>query len=107
MESQGIHFPVIYIYRKHGCPTSPNWRCLSWMDYTKALYSSHGALITYVDDNFTVFLIKKINSSYIWDGLFLKLKHCNMQNEIIVANLYKPPRDNNNTANIKAFREEL
>ena len=30
-----------------------------------------------------------------------------MQNEIIVGNLYKPPRDTNNTANITAFREEL
>ena len=29
-----------------------------------------------------------------------------MQNEIIVENLYKPPRDNNNTANITVFREE-
>ena len=30
-----------------------------------------------------------------------------MQNEIIVGKLYKPPRDNNNTANITAYREEL
>ena len=43
----------------------------------------------------------------IWDGLFVKLKHEKMQNAIIIGNLYKPPRNNNNIANISAFKEEL
>ena len=75
--------------------------------YIKATSSSHVGLITYIDDIYTLSLIKNIDISYIWDGLFLKLEHDNMQNEIIVGNLYIPPRDNNNTANITAFGEEL
>ena len=110
MKSQGIHFPVICIQETWLSDESK--LAMVKLDgyqtfYTKASSSSHGGLITYVDDIYEVSLIKKIDSSSIWDGLFLKLKHSNMQNEIIVGNLYKPPRDNNNTANITAFREEL
>ena len=110
MKSQGIHFPVICIQETWLSDESK--LAMVKLDgyqtfYTKAPSSSHGGLITYVDDIYEVSLIKRIDSSSIWDGLFLKLKHSNMQNEIIVGNLYKPPRDNNNTANITAFREEL
>ena len=109
MRSQGIHFPVIFLQETWLSDESK--LAMGKLDayqtfYTKASSSSHGSLITYVDDIYTVSLIKKINSSDIWDGLFLKFKNCNMQNEIIVGN-YKPPRDNNNNANITAFREEL
>ena len=75
--------------------------------HLKASSSAHGGLITYVDDKYDVSVIKKIDNSLIWDGLFLKLKHEKMQNAIIIGNLYKPPRNNNNIANISAFKEEL
>ena len=52
-------------------------------------------------------MIKKVEMSTIWDGLFLKLKHEEMQNEVIIGNLCKPPRNNNNIANIRAFIEEI
>ena len=64
-------------------------------------------LITYVDEKYDVSVIKKIEMSTIWDGLFLKLKIEEMQNEVIIGNLYKPPRNNNNIANISAFIEEI
>ena len=45
--------------------------------------------------------------STIWDGLFLQLKNEEMQNEVIIGNLYKPPRNNNNIAKISAFIQEI
>ena len=61
----------------------------------------------YIDDKFDVTLVKTIENSSIWEGLFLELKHESLQNKITIGNLYKPPRDNNSARNINAFREEL
>ena len=108
--SQHIYFPVICIQE-------------TWIDdesklpmvsiegyeyfYVKPSSSSHGGVITYVDNAYEVSVLKKINSSNVWEGLFLELNHESIKNKIIVGNLYKPPRDNNNAANINAFTMEL
>ena len=63
--------------------------------------------ITYVNNTFEVSVRKKIDNSNIWEGLFLELKHESIKYKIIVGDLYKPPRHNNNAANINAFTIEL
>ena len=69
--------------------------------------SSHGGLNTYVDNEFDVSVTKKIDNSTVWEGLFLELTHSSLNNKIIVGNIYKPLRDNNNPANINIFMAEL
>ena len=108
--SQHIYFPVICIQE-------------TWIDdesklpmvsiegyeyfYAKPSSSSHGGVITYVENAYEVSVLTKINSSNVWEGLSLELNHESIKNKIIVGNLYKPPRDNNNAANINAFIMEL
>ena len=75
--------------------------------HSNASSSTHGGFITYVDEKYDVSVIKKIEMSTTWNGLFLKLKHEEMQNEVIIGNLYKPPRNSNNIANIRAIIEEI
>ena len=69
--------------------------------------STHAGLITYVDENYDASVIKKIEMSTVWDGLFLNVKHEEMQNKVIIGNLYKPHRNNNNVANIRTFIEDI
>ena len=110
MHSQNIHFPVICI-QETWLNDESRLPLVSLDGYqtfnSNASSSTHGGLITYVDENYDVSVIKKIEKSTIWDGLFLKVKHEEMQNEVIIGNLYKPPRNNNNVANIRAFIEEI
>ena len=75
--------------------------------YVKPTASSHGGLITYVDNSFEVTVIKKIDFSTIWEGLFLELKHDSLKNKFVIGNIYKPPRDNNNANNIYTFTTEI
>ena len=74
--SQHIYFPVICIQE-------------TWIDdesklsmvsiegyeyfYVKQSSSSHGGVITYVDNTYEVSVLKKINTSNVWEGLFLEL----------------------------------
>ena len=87
---QNIHFPVICIqetwlqdetnYLLDGC------KCF----HVNASSSSHGGLITDVDDRFDVTVTKIVNNSIIWDGLFLKLNHDSLQNKLTVGKIYNP-----------------
>ena len=108
--SQHIHFPVICIQEtwitdesKLPLVSLEGYECFN----VKPSSSSHGGLITYIDNEFDVSVTKKIDNSNVWEGLFLELTHYSLNNKIIVGNIYKPPRDNNNPANINIFMAEL
>ena len=73
----------------------------------KASCSTHGGVVTYVDNTYDVTVRAQVNNSDIWDGLFLEISHENLKNKIIVGNIYKPPKDNNNSANFKGFVSQL
>ena len=104
--SQNIHFHAICIQESwiHDDSKIPlvaleGYQCFS----IKATTSSHGGLITYVDDKYDVQVKKTVDDSNIWEGLFLELNHSSFQNKIIIGNVYKPPMDNNSARNINAF----
>ena len=108
--TQNIHFPVICIQEtwlqdetKLPLVSLNGYNCF----YGKASTSSHGGLITYIDDKFEVRVVKTVDNSNIWEGLFLELKHGSLKNKITIGNIYKPPRDNNNVRNVNTFRDEL
>ena len=78
MHSQDIHFPVICI-QETWLNDNSRLPLVSLNGYqtfhSNASSSTHGGLITYVDEKYDVSVIKKIEMSTIWDGLFLKLKN--------------------------------
>ena len=72
MHSQNIHFPVICI-QEIWLNDNSRLPLVSLINgyqtfNSNALSSSHGGLITYVDDKNKVSVIKKIQMSTIWDG---------------------------------------
>ena len=75
--------------------------------HVNASSSTHEGVVTYVDNSYDVTIKAQVNNSDIWDGLFLEIKHENMKNKIIVGNIYKPPKDNNNCGNVNGFVSEL
>ena len=77
------------------------------MFHVNATSSKHGGVVTYVDNSYDVTIKAQVNNSDIWDGLFIEIKHENMKNSIIVGNIYKPPKDNNNCDIVKGFVSEL
>ena len=106
--SQRIHFPIICIQEtwikdesKLPLVSKEGYNCY----YVKPTASSHGGLITYVDNSFEVTVITRIDFSTVWEGLFLELKHGSLKNKFVIGNIYKP-RDNNN-ANIYTFTTEI
>ena len=110
MHSHNIHFPVICIQETWLRDESRRPIISLGVYQTFNLNTSsntHGGLIACVDENYDVPVIKKIEMSTTWDGLFLKVKREEMGNVVIIENLYKPPRNNNNVANIRAYVGEI
>ena len=108
--SQNIHFPVICI--QESWITDESMLQLLQLNgyntfHVNASSSTHGGVVTYVDNSYDVTIKAQVNNSDIWDGLFLEIKHENMKNKIIVGNIYKPPKDNNNCGNVNGFVSEL
>ena len=69
--------------------------------------SNHGGLITYVDDNFVANDLCIRNDSSVWENIFVQIKVTGHRRDIIVGNVYKPPKDNNSIDNIQTFTSEL
>ena len=67
-----------------------------------------GGLITYVREihESRKLTYESITKSNTWEGLYVEVKYENGHRSII-SNVYKPPRNNNNNANIKKFMDEL
>ena len=59
--------------------------------HVNATASTHGGVVTYVDNSYDVPIKAEVNDSDIWDGLFLEMKHENLKNKIIIGNIYNPP----------------
>ena len=69
--------------------------------------SNHGGLITYVDDNFEANDLCIRNESSVWENLFVQIKGTGHSRDIILGNVYNPPKDNNSIDNIQIFTSEL
>ena len=54
--------------------------------------SERGGLITYVDNLFQYEVRQSINEYELWEGQIIQVKGGCLRNEIIVGNIYRPPR---------------
>ena len=68
--------------------------------------SNHGCLITYVDNNFDVNEAAISNESTLWENL-LRIKGTGHTRDIVVGNIYRPPKNNNNVDSLQTFTDEL
>ena len=69
--------------------------------------SAHSSLAIYLSDSFS-YLIKSVHDdSQLWDGMFVEVSGESLCDRIIIGNIYRPPRSNNNNKTIKQFCEEL
>ena len=66
-----------------------------------------GGLITYTKTNYEIRKLDICPPSGIWEGLFVDAVCADTESRLIIGNIYKPPRNNNNNANIDQFITEL
>ena len=69
--------------------------------------SRHGGLAIYVVDGLNYSIMQKVNTSKIWEALFMKIKGSELPHPIIIGNIYRPPRENNNNSSIDNFMAEF
>ena len=71
-----------------------------------ACCSSNGGLICYISDTIEANRKNEIKDSRHWEALFLELNGIDTK-PIIVGNIYRPPRSNNNNKSIENFIKEI
>ena len=69
--------------------------------------SRHGGLLCYIHNDYSFVSIDVNLTSDIWEGQFLEVSHNKTGQKCIIANIYKPPKMNNNNNNIETFMSEL
>ena len=67
----------------------------------------HGGLVIYLHEQYTYKLRNMYTRSDIWGGLFIDVSGHNLRRPITIGNIYRPPHNNNNNANIETFIEEM
>ena len=67
--------------------------------------SGHGGLLIYISTRFHYKHLSLYKKSDIWEGQFIELSGSQLERNIIIGNIYRPPRDTN--ANYHTFIEEL
>ena len=64
-----------------------------------ASVSKHGGLIIYLHESFRYKILDMYTASNIWEGMFLEISGQNLKQNIILGNIYRPPRDKNEDIN--------
>ena len=110
--SQNIRFHVICIQETWLSETSDyslmaidGYNCIHQSKRSDCI--NHGGLITYFDNNYEVERINMKNDSPLWENLFVSIKGTGHNKDIIVGNMYKPPKDDYNIKNINAFTTDI
>ena len=67
--------------------------------------SNKGGLIIYLLEKFNYDIMQSYNTSDVWEGQFVRITGGGLTNELLIGNIYRPPRDLN--INYKQFIEEL
>ena len=66
----------------------------------------HGGLITFVKKQYSYKKKSLYNSSDLWEGLFVDISRPELNKNILIGNIYRPPKfNNNNLTVIPKFKE--
>lgn len=111
-KEQNIIFDAICIQESHlddtytsstGAIAIDNYTCVP----KGKTCGSKGGLVIYVRDIYDAQIMDICPQSEIWEGLFVDIRNDKTDSRIIVGNIYKPPRNNNNNTNIECFINEI
>ena len=69
--------------------------------------SDCGGLMIYLSDLFSCNVKHVYNNSSLWEGLFIEVQGGTLESKLIIGNIYRPPRHNNNNATIENFLTEI
>ena len=69
--------------------------------------TKHGGLIIYLNESYNYKIRNLFTNSNIWVRLFIDINGGNLCRTFTIGNIYRPPHDNNNNANIQQFISEL
>ena len=61
----------------------------------------------YLNDLFSCNVKHVYNNSSLWEGLFIEVQGGTLESKLIIGNIYRPPRHNNNNATIENFLTEI
>ena len=67
----------------------------------------HGDLIIYLRDEFNFKLKNDSIPSKLWEGILLEISDGILPQPIILGNIYRPPRNNNDNSTIRNFTNDL
>ena len=70
-----------------------------------ATCSKHGGLAIFLHDDFHGETINNYENSTLWEALFIEISGDILKRNIILGNIYRPPRDRN--ADIKSFVDKI
>ena len=69
--------------------------------------TKHGGLMIYLNESYSYKIRNLFTNSNIWEGLFIDINGGILCRAFTIGNIYRPPYDNNNNANIQQFISEL
>ena len=69
------------------------------------LFSAHGGLAFYLHKKYMFKKLPIYVQSEVWEGLFIEISGHTLNKNIIIGNIYRPPRDRNE--NYQTFINEL
>ena len=69
--------------------------------------SDCGGLMIYLSDLFSCNVKHVYNNSSLWEGLFIEVQGGTLESKLIIGNIYRPPRHNNDNATIENFLTEI
>ena len=67
----------------------------------------HSGLIIYLNENYNYEIRNIYTDSIIWEGLLIETNGGNFCRTFTIGNIYRPPHDDNDNANMQQFISEL
>ena len=69
--------------------------------------SEKGGLVIYLKDSYSFTIRHNYNNSSLWEGLVIDVFHETFSSKITIANIYRPPKFNNNNQTLTNFINEI
>ena len=69
--------------------------------------SECGGLIIYVSDTYSFSVKNVFRDSSLWEGLFIEVHGGPLESKLVIGNIYRPPKYNNNNATVENFAHKI
>ena len=110
LASLGLYFGAICL-QKTWTSTESDFSLLQLPGYQLIHHGSkctkHGGLMIYLNETYSYKIRNLFTNSNIREGLFIDINGGNLCRTFTIGNIYRPPHNNNNNANIQQFNSDL